>query len=97
MLNRLCSVGHPGFQLKRVAVDSVLDDKRLASLLHLWQILKEWADVLCPEYKAILLFRREINGIDLSSIWIDHLARPGPQAIHKPLAVEGRYICFVAG
>src|SRR5450755_2505087 len=96
MLNGACVVDDAGLKGGRVTVDGVLNKKRIATLLYLGQIWKERADVFGPEDKAIDLRGRQINGVDLSPVGVDHFARADAQTVHKPFAVECRYVCFVA-
>jgi hypothetical protein len=89
-------VDDAGFEGGRVAVDGVLDEKRIAALLYLWQVWDEGADVLGPEDEAIDLRGREINGVDLSPVGVDHFAETNAQAVHEPCTVECWDVCFVA-
>ena len=70
--------------------------KGIAKLLYFGQVLEEWPDIFGPEHEPIDLLWREIDGVDLAPIGIDHFAITSVQAVHEPLAVEGWDVGFVA-
>ena len=57
MFYGMCVVDYPVLKLTRIAVDSMLDDKRIFIIANFGQVLEKWANILCPEYKAIHLLR----------------------------------------
>src|SRR5579859_3687176 len=97
MLNGLLVVKDSGLQLARITVDGVLHDKWVVTLLQFGQVFEKWADVFCPEDKAVYIFPLQANTIDLSPIGVDRVAISFMEAVHKPLTVEGGNVCFVAG
>jgi hypothetical protein len=86
------------FQGPGVVVEGELEVEAVAQLLDLRQVGQQWGGILCPEYDCINLVGKQRNLRDLIGVeGIFNLRKSLSQAAHKPLGVEGGYICAAGG
>src|SRR5207248_9990931 len=96
MIDSMYVVNYSIFQLTWLASDGMLNKEWISHALHFYQMFEKWSNILGPKHKTLHAFRSQIDRVDLLAIGIGHLAVASFQTVHKPFAIEGGYICFIA-
>lgn len=81
----------------RIRIDGMLDDERETHPLDFGEVFDERTDVFGPEDNSVGLVRLQIHVLELTVIGIHNHTVSCLQAVHEPLAVEGRNVCSIAG